>query len=148
VSAAECTGVAASWCPIHGDCTCKQAYDLNDDRCPLHGSTSDHAEAEGEPDRIYRNRAGRCAAHQADVCEVCAADEAREACAQKVEQAGCRCHREAVRRHWSEERRGRPVVFRDSMNQASEPPGAVVVYLPDHEDWCPVALAEALRRQP
>ena len=23
----ECTGIAASWCPIHGDCTCKRPED-------------------------------------------------------------------------------------------------------------------------
>lgn len=29
-----CTGVAARWCPIHGDCRCRRGQDLNDDRCP------------------------------------------------------------------------------------------------------------------
>lgn len=46
-----CTGVSAIWCPVHGDCTCAgrdAAYparaDLNDEKCPLHGSHSNHAE--------------------------------------------------------------------------------------------------------
>lgn len=48
-----CTGVAARWCPIHGDCTCRgtttlnghpgEYPDLNDDDCPLHSRRSDHA---------------------------------------------------------------------------------------------------------
>lgn len=41
-----CTGVSAVWCPIHGDCTCKDPDDKNDDDCPLHSSYSDHAEAQ------------------------------------------------------------------------------------------------------
>lgn len=72
---AECTGIAASWCPVCGECSCP----LNDDNeiewhfeagvvsfaghpawsetartvvhydevCPLHGSKSKHAEEEG-----------------------------------------------------------------------------------------------------
>lgn len=39
-----CTGVAASWCPIHGACSCRSSAHLDDDRCPLHGPTSSHAE--------------------------------------------------------------------------------------------------------
>jgi len=40
---AECTGVSAVWCPIHGDCTCKDREDQNDEECPLHGLPSTHA---------------------------------------------------------------------------------------------------------
>lgn len=47
----RCTGVAARWCPVHGDCSCDgdeadpdERYD--DPRCPLHATTSSHAEAE------------------------------------------------------------------------------------------------------
>lgn len=47
----ECTGVAASWCPIHGTCTCpRDELDkpwpggLNDPNCPLHSPGSNHAE--------------------------------------------------------------------------------------------------------
>lgn len=47
---AECTGVAADWCPIHGDCTCRKRIKASGsdgrcwarDRCPLHGSDSTH----------------------------------------------------------------------------------------------------------
>lgn len=44
----ECTGIAAQWCPIHGECLCPQEnmgidYEYNDD-CPLHGSLSTHGE--------------------------------------------------------------------------------------------------------
>lgn len=56
-----CTGLTATWCPLHGDCTCPELYPsgpdgqgdrsqepegrtLSDPTCPLHGLTSDHAE--------------------------------------------------------------------------------------------------------
>lgn len=38
----RCTAVCAVWCPIHGDCTCKDRGDLNDDDCPLHSISSTH----------------------------------------------------------------------------------------------------------
>lgn len=48
----ECTGLAATWCPVCGDCTCP--IDANGERqdevyggnlgCPLHDPTSCHAE--------------------------------------------------------------------------------------------------------
>jgi hypothetical protein len=56
----KCTGVSASWCPIHGDCTCPRhtvkdwddadlhpeliASQGEDENCPLHGVLSNHAE--------------------------------------------------------------------------------------------------------
>ncbi len=68
-----CTGIAASWCPIHGDCTCprdetgeiqwhweagyvnfhgfaawtetKRHISHFDSECPIHGETTDHADA-------------------------------------------------------------------------------------------------------
>ena len=48
VRTAACTDLSASWCPVHGDCTCprdsenevfEDAFD-----CPLHGKHSTHAE--------------------------------------------------------------------------------------------------------
>lgn len=45
----ECTGVAASWCPLHGDCTCPRDEDggfghgRNGPTCPLHAAGSTHA---------------------------------------------------------------------------------------------------------
>ena len=44
----HCTGVAASWCPIHGTCTCPRdeaawRVELNDPNCPLHSPESTHA---------------------------------------------------------------------------------------------------------
>ncbi len=46
-----CAGVAASFCPVHGDCTCPANEDgehldgQDDDHCPLHSAESSHAEA-------------------------------------------------------------------------------------------------------
>lgn len=46
----KCTGITASWCPVHGDCTCprKIAWEREeeDPRCPLHSLSSDHADFE------------------------------------------------------------------------------------------------------
>lgn len=41
-----CTGVAAAWCPIHGDCSCR-GPEKNRPDCPLHGTASTHPEAGG-----------------------------------------------------------------------------------------------------
>lgn len=49
---AACTGLTARWCPVHGDCTCRNPADHDDfgpsdmsaPDCPLHGDSSDHAE--------------------------------------------------------------------------------------------------------
>jgi hypothetical protein len=47
----QCTGLAAIWCPIHGDCICHIPSHLelgdawlesSNPACPLHGHTSDH----------------------------------------------------------------------------------------------------------
>lgn len=47
----QCTGVAARWCPIHGDCTDKgdeaelpYSAHCSEYDCPLHGERSTHAE--------------------------------------------------------------------------------------------------------
>lgn len=40
--AAACTGLSASWCPVHGECICDRLGDLDDPACPLHNSTSTH----------------------------------------------------------------------------------------------------------
>lgn len=44
----RCTGLAATWCPVHGDCLCESQENgersLNDAECPLHSRHSDHAE--------------------------------------------------------------------------------------------------------
>lgn len=45
-----CSGIAATWCPIHGDCTCRQRLKATGvdarmwqrETCPLHGTTSTH----------------------------------------------------------------------------------------------------------
>lgn len=43
----RCTGLAASWCPIHGDCTCPdRERAMDSEHCPLHSRTSDHCERE------------------------------------------------------------------------------------------------------
>lgn len=52
LEAQSCTGLTATWCPVHGDCKCpdnEHGYEgrtLNDLGCPLHGETSAHAEVE------------------------------------------------------------------------------------------------------
>lgn len=49
IESQHCTGVTATWCPVHGDCACPPDPDiryLNADGCPLHDSASSHAEAE------------------------------------------------------------------------------------------------------
>lgn len=56
IESRECTGLAASWCPVHGDCLCPRAPDgeplpsawygersLDDPGCPLHAPGSSHA---------------------------------------------------------------------------------------------------------
>lgn len=51
LAASECTGVAAVWCPHHGDCTCTDRESgLYERHCPLHGMDSTHADYDG-PDR-------------------------------------------------------------------------------------------------
>lgn len=42
--APSCTGISAHWCPIHGDCTCADPQDKNDDNCPLHSWLSTHGD--------------------------------------------------------------------------------------------------------
>lgn len=48
-----CTGIAASWCPVCGDCACPRTVDgeridnEGADDCPLHAASSAHASAEG-----------------------------------------------------------------------------------------------------
>jgi len=48
VSDSECTGVAATWCPVCGDCTCGDrtefAHVIDESGCPLHAADSGHAE--------------------------------------------------------------------------------------------------------
>lgn len=43
----ECTGWAASWCPVHGDCGCERTSDgerIDDEStsCPLHADDAAH----------------------------------------------------------------------------------------------------------
>lgn len=45
-----CTDLSATWCPVHGDCTCdRTTKHLDDSDCPLHNSHSDHPETVAEP---------------------------------------------------------------------------------------------------
>ena len=40
-----CTGTAANWCPLHGDCKCPHPeIEKNDPGCPLHNDRSPHGE--------------------------------------------------------------------------------------------------------
>lgn len=76
-----CTGLSASWCPIHGDCSCApnpaiadperawQDRHMDDPGCPLHAPRSSHAEP-----------AAGLTPQQEDHGSVCRYE------------AGCRCH--------------------------------------------------------
>jgi len=53
----NCTGIGASWCPLHGDCVCpyddRTGRDLENacPTCPLHGENEDaHQHNIGGPD--------------------------------------------------------------------------------------------------
>ena len=39
-----CTDLSASWCPIHGDCTCDREESLDRWDCPLHSPDATHPE--------------------------------------------------------------------------------------------------------
>ena len=43
-----CTGLTATWCPVHGDCTCEREFEqgLDAPSCPLHAFDSQHANKE------------------------------------------------------------------------------------------------------
>ncbi len=47
----QCTGIAAVWCPIHGNCSCPYLdertgeRDMNDPGCALHGKESTHPDS-------------------------------------------------------------------------------------------------------
>jgi hypothetical protein len=43
-----CTGISAIWCPLHGDCSCKNECDKNDDDCPLHSRHSNHGDVQDD----------------------------------------------------------------------------------------------------
>jgi len=50
----ECTGLAAKWCPVCGNCTCKDPEEsLSDEDCPLHSPHSSHA---GPPTQVSPTR--------------------------------------------------------------------------------------------
>lgn len=57
--------MTASWCPVHGDCTCPGPVGSSDS-CPLHGPDSDHAETIAIPRtqvrawRAWFEEGGRC----------------------------------------------------------------------------------------
>lgn len=50
----DCTGLTATWCPVHGDCTCtrhEDSVEVDFDEmgtCPLHAHGSDHAEGDND----------------------------------------------------------------------------------------------------
>lgn len=43
VPVVPCTGAAAVWCPVHGNCSCLDRDDLSSPECSLHGARSTHA---------------------------------------------------------------------------------------------------------
>lgn len=51
VGSEHCTGLAASWCPIHGDCVCLIDGDMGErsrdaHNCQLHAAWASHAGVE------------------------------------------------------------------------------------------------------
>lgn len=46
---ASCSGITATWCPVHGDCRCPIGENgersLDDAGCPLHSNDSQHGES-------------------------------------------------------------------------------------------------------
>lgn len=71
----ECTGAAASWCPVCGDCSCPRdprtmEVESTLDACSLHGSASKHAlEPPAEVRRdvwLDARRSHNCLAHFID----------------------------------------------------------------------------------
>lgn len=50
-----CTGLTATWCPIHGDCACPGRVPLDDRGCLLHSPGSPHGEL---PERLGGPHAG------------------------------------------------------------------------------------------
>lgn len=58
IESASCTGLTASWCPFHGECSCPRneagehvdRYTgepaMDDPNCPLHSPDSSHGAAE------------------------------------------------------------------------------------------------------
>lgn len=55
-----CTGTSASWCPVHGDCTCPEPNEAkNDPGCPLHADQSAHG-AEAVATQFYSPSAVYC----------------------------------------------------------------------------------------
>lgn len=58
---AECTGLTATWCPVHGDCTCTrhedgEVYFGTRGICPLHADDSTHAETDARFDSTEQDR--------------------------------------------------------------------------------------------
>jgi hypothetical protein len=52
-----CSGVTASWCPVHGECACDDRDDaaartFEDPACPLHAHLSTHANERAERDPV------------------------------------------------------------------------------------------------
>jgi len=58
-----CTSVSAFWCPVCGDCTCERTHYgdccFDDQKCPLHGSGSRHAQTVeyADAERLVREMA-------------------------------------------------------------------------------------------
>ena len=42
----DCSEVSARFCPLCGECCCREEHDYNDEDCPLHSPYSFHGDAE------------------------------------------------------------------------------------------------------
>ena len=70
----RCTGIAAVWCPIHGDCSCPRHSDGERDGdsedcdvCPLHGLASAH----GDEQLRHNRHPSYCFVHEREDCDGC-----------------------------------------------------------------------------
>lgn len=77
-----CTGITASWCPNHGDCTCPwrdgdedKGRTFDSPQCPLHAEESDHAEVDMRDVLAvaFETDGGGCD-HSEPACSGCLAD--------------------------------------------------------------------------
>jgi hypothetical protein len=71
-SGPRCTGITASWCPVHGDCTCRryasgERIDGSRRGCPLHDDDSAH----GEDDEDAHPAVAELARTRADFANAC-----------------------------------------------------------------------------
>lgn len=57
IESQSCTGLTATWCPVHGNCRCPEVDGVggpgDDPNCPLHATTSSHAANGPLADKLF-----------------------------------------------------------------------------------------------